>query len=414
MQQEIGRLEYDNRIALLHAVSQAKLISVAQNDLDTALYQIRSIESSQLSLHDKVMELSIQKQELQEEILKMKAENNNNNVSIDSMAQASLAATFEKACAYIRDLGSDQECAMSNFKMTMQQMQEDVILLEVEKRNALSQVASQAHLMAAFRSDLENARLRISELAGHQHEAIGSRSIIALLQEKAEKLTTENNHASERAASLASLMEIATHDLKEARLRVADLECQLHDATVKSSTIEKMQEVINTLEREKHDALTDSERIREDAAAKEIKSFASFYALQRLSLQSQSTKMSKCHIQNFSQNIDPNERAASQHRKNARVYRTQGVISEIGIRSRRQCHALSIIVPADSDGHRHLIYAYFMIAWAQFVTASKFHRQKMSIQTFRFKNRSTYFIVNMRRKFLVSKFFIIWKANSGC
>jgi hypothetical protein len=410
MQQEIDRLESDNRVALLHAVSQAKLISMSQNDLETALAQIRSIEISQMSMHDNVMKLSLQKRDLQEEVLKLKSEQKNS--SIDSMAQESLAATFEQACTYIRDLGSDQECSITNFKLAIQQMQEDVMLLEVEKRNALAQVSSQAILIATSQSDLEEARLRISQISGYQHEAIDSRSIIALLEERSEKLTLENHDTSERVKSLAGHMEITLRDLEQARLQIADLECRLRSSAMESSTIEQMQEVINSLEREKQTALAESERVREDAAAKEMKSFASFYAFQRLSLQNQSSKLGKCHIQIFAPvSIDPNETCAAQPRRSAR-YRTQGVISEIGIRSRRQCHALSIIFPVDSDSHRHLLYAYFMISWAQFVIVSKFHRQAMSIQNFRFKNRTTYFILRMRRNFLVSKFFTIWKANS--
>jgi hypothetical protein len=332
MQQEIGRLEADIKTSALFAVSQAKLISLTQNDLQTALFQVRSIERSQLGTHDSFMKMSLQNQELQEKVNQFKAEHN--TTAIDLMAQASLAATFEQACTYIRDMGTDQECTVATFKVAMLQMQEDIDALEVEKRDALVQIASQSNLIATAQSDLEEAHSRISDLARHQHEAIDSRSIIALLQEKAEKLSLENDDASERAASFASLLEIATRDLEQARLRAEDLESRLHDVTIESSTIEQMHEIIKTLEQDKQAALTDSERIREDAAAKELKSFASFYALQRLSLQNQSSKMGKCHIQNFSLNIGVNQELPTQQHPNAR-YRTQGVISEIGIRCRR-------------------------------------------------------------------------------
>jgi hypothetical protein len=214
---------------------------------------------------------------------------------------------------------------------------------------------------------------------------------------------------------LLFLMEVTRLSLEKSRRRIAELECQNVDVTMLSHDTEQLQKSISTLQLEKQSALADLERLREETAAKDLKSYARFYALQRLSLQNQSAKMEKCQIANFSVNIDPKHglsTLAKRQHSNAR-FQTQGVLSEIGIRSRRQCHALSIMVPAESESHRHFIYAYFMIAWAQFVTASKFHRKKTSIQTFRVKNRSTYFILKMRRKFLVAQFFTIWKANSA-
>jgi hypothetical protein len=364
-----------------------------------------------VSLQNDIRHLELQKQALQGDVEKFKSEQS--IAAIDVLAKANLAATFEQACAYIRDLGSDQEFAMNNFKAALQQMQEHIDLLEVEKRTALAQVASQTTLIETVRSDLENARLQISELVSDKHDIADSKSVMALLQDKTQKLTEEKNDALERVASLVNLMEVARLSLQESRIQIADLERQNRDTTSVSHDAEQMKKLISSLELEKRSALEELECIREESAAKELKSFARFYALQRLSLQSQSAKMDKCHIQTFSENIDPKHELLPQRSQSNARYQTQGVISEIGVRSRRRCHALSILVPADSESHRYLIYAYFMIAWAQFVTASKFHRMKISIQTFRFKNRMTYFIIRIRRNFVLAKFFTIWKANSA-
>jgi len=411
MQQEIGRLELGRKESLAHAVSQARLISMSQNDLEQVQSQIRFFESNEVNMRESMRTVELQNQALEAEIMKLKEEHSHDR--IDAIAKTHLAATFEQACTYIRDLGSDQEISMANFKAALQQMQGSIDSLEVEKRNALAQIASQATLIATAHNDLENTRLQMSELVSDKHDAADSGSIIALLQDKADKLTMEKNDALERTASLVHLMEVTRLSLEKSRRRIAELESQNVDVTMLSHDTEQLQKTISTLQLEKQSALADLERLREETAAKDLKSYARFYALQRLSLQNQSAKMEKCHIENFSVNIDPKHALSTQRQHSNARFQTQGVLSEIGIRSRRQCHALSIMVPAESESHRHFIYAYFMIAWAQFVTASKFHRKKMSIQTFRVKNRSTYFILKMRRKFLVAQFFTIWKANSA-
>jgi hypothetical protein len=408
LQQEIGRLKWEKSESLTHAVSQARLISVSQNDLEQAQDRITFYEVNSMGLQNQLHALERENQALQVDISKLKAEQTHR----DTMARANVASTFEQAFTYINELGSDQESTMQNFRAALQQMQGQIDLLEVEKRSALAQVGSQTNLIATTRSDLENARLQICELVNHRHEAAGSESIIGLLQDKAQTLTAEKNDALARVASLVDLLEVARLSSEQSRLRVEDLERRERDVCLLSNEAERMQKQISTLELEKQSALAELECIREEAATKELKSFASFYALQRLSLQSQSAKMSKCHFHNFSESIEPEHKCSAKCFKGDARYQTQGVISEVGIRSRRRCHALSMLVPADSDSYRYLIYAYFMIAWAQFVTASKFHRMKMSIQTFRFKNRYTCFIIRIRRNFLLAKFFTIWKASS--
>ena len=361
MQEVISRLEVEKRVALAHAVSQARLISTAQNDLEQAQVQIKSIESSQqdatsrfaASIHQLQEEIGrskLESQVLQQHVSKLEAEHT--NASINAVSQARLIATLEQACTHIRDVGSDQEL-ITKVRESLQQMQEDISVLELEKRNALMQVTSQATLIATAQSDLEQAQLRISELENQQ------------------------------------------------RSTVAD-----------SNAIEQMQKDVSRLQLEKDIALADLERIRVESAAKELKSYARFYATQRLSLQTQASKIGKCQVQNFSLHVDSEHTPTTRPLKTTR-YRTQGILSEIGIRSRRQCHALSLFFPVDSRSHQYFILTYFMIAWAQFVTASKFHRQTTSIQVFRVRNRSTYFILKIRRKILVTKVFTIWKANSA-
>jgi hypothetical protein len=282
----------------------------------------------------------------------------------------------------------------------------------MENSRALAQVESQASVIETARSDLEEARLRISHLVNQQNENSDSKSIIALLQERSEELALEKDDALDRAVFVANEMDHVKRDLMQARSQIAHLEREQHNTEMNFSGMDQMQKVIDELEREKQNALANLERIREDAAAKELKTFASFYALQRLSLQTRSSTMKNLQSQFFSVNIEPKPIPAAQADQRTR-YRTQGIISEVGVRSRRQCHALSLIVPVDSSSYRHLIYAYFMIAWAQFVIASKFHRQNISIQAFRLKNRSTHIIFKLRRNFIVAKFFLIWKANSA-
>jgi len=420
MQEVISKLEAENSGALVHAVSQARLISRTQNDLEQAQAQNRSMESSQhdatsrfvatmQQLQEELSRSKLERQVLQEQISKLEAEQK--SASLNAASQSRLIASFEQSCAHTRDVEGDQEL-LTNFRVSLQQMQEDISLLELEKRNALTLVTSQATLMATARNDLELARQRIAELEGMKQEVAESKAIIGLLQGKADKLAIEKRESAERASSQATLFANTRSDLDQARLRIAELEHHQRNSEADSNAIVELQkENISRLQLEKDVALADSERVRVESAAKELKSYASFYAMQRLSLQTQASKMEKCHAQRFSLHIDSKHSPIAQPLRNTR-YRTQGLLSEVGIRSRRQCHALSIFFPLDSLSHRYFVLTYFMIAWAQFVTASKFHRHQTSIQVFRVKNRSTYFILKIRRKFVVAKFFTIWKANS--
>ena len=410
MHEVICGLQSEVKESFLLSGVQSRLVSTCQLDLEHSQSKLRSFESSQNILQENFWRLGLQNHELQEENMKLNTEKKNS--SIDSVAQACLAATFEQACMHIRDLGSDQECAMTNFKEVVEQMQRNIIFLEMEKSRALAQVESQASMIETAQSNLEEARLRISHLVNQQNENSDSKSIIALLQERSKELALEKDDALDRAVFVAHEMDTVKRDLMQARSQIAYLEREQHNTEMDFSAMDQMQKVINELEREKQNSLANLERIREDAAAKELKTFASFYALQRLSLQTRSSTMKNLQSQFFSVNIEPKSLPAAQADQRTR-YRTQGIISEVGVRSRRQCHALSMIVPADSSSYRHLIYAYYMIAWAQFVIASKFHRQNISIQAFRLKNRSTYIISKLRRNFIVAKLFLIWKANSA-
>ena len=104
---------------------------------------------------------------------------------------------------------------------------------------------------------------------------------------------------------VAHEMDTVKRDLMQARSQIAYLEREQHNTEMDFSAMDQMQKVINELEREKQNSLANLERIREDAAAKELKTFASFYALQRLSLQTRSSTVKNLQSQFFSVNIEP-------------------------------------------------------------------------------------------------------------
>ena len=59
---------------------------------------------------------------------------------------------------------------MANFKEVVERMQRSIIFLEMENSRALAQVESQASVIETARSDLEEARLRISNLVNQQND----------------------------------------------------------------------------------------------------------------------------------------------------------------------------------------------------------------------------------------------------
>jgi chromosome segregation ATPase len=397
MQQEISRLEVDKKLSLSNSIFQSRSSALVQHELDFARSKISIFDGIQSRFQDEVARLTSQRDSLQNQVTELQRQQQCN--PIDAVAQAGLAATFDQACIYIRDLANDKESAMSNFKSIIQQMQENTNRLEVEKCNALSQVSSQANFIAITQSDLEQSQLRISELVRRQQEATDSQSLIALLEERAERLTIEKNDALKLVASHADLVDTSRIALEKAQFRIADLELREKDCAVDSNSLKQLREELNTLKLEKDMAIADAAQTREDAAAQELK------------LQNLSSKLSKCRMQMFSLHVNPIHPNVIQP-CNKKRYRIHGLLSEIGVRRRRQCHALSIFFQEDSQSFRFLTFAHFMIAWAQFVTISKFHRQNRGIENFRYKNRSTYFILKIRRNFVVSKFFFVWKANS--